>query len=146
MAGITFDADIKKIVDDIAEQQINKPIRMASIAATDEAIDDSPVLTGRFKGNWQAVINSTPDTFKSDASDADGSATAGAAESIINKFNIEDGDDFIYIFNNVAVDEGGEGLTYYAETVSYDNSGARARSILDAAELSFLEKFDSLNG
>lgn len=143
--GISIDKTFDSIVDEIIDDQINAPIRTASVAATDEAIDDSPVLTGRFKGNWQAVIDVEGSSFNSDASDADGSVTAGKAENVINKFDVKNGDGFIYIYNNVAVDDE-QGLTFYAETVSYDSSGARARSILDASELSFLETFDIASG
>lgn len=107
---------------------ITETVQDAVIEGTQFAIDDSPVDTGRFKGNWYAVIDTEGSDREYDVYDVDGSSTLSTASSVIRDFDASE-DDFIYIYNNVS-----DSQEDYAQTVSYDPTGGVAGDIMEQME------------
>lgn len=107
---------------------ISDTVQIAVGEGTEFAIDDSPVDTGRFKGNWYAVIDYEGSDREYDVYDIDGSSTLATARGEIDKYDARE-DDFIYIYNNVS-----DGTEDYAETVSWDYSGGVAGDIMEQME------------
>ena len=107
---------------------ISETVQVAAVDGTEFAIDDSPVDTGRFKGNWYAVIDKEGSDRQYDVYDIEGSSTLATARTEIDKYDARE-DDFIFIYNNVS-----DGTEDYAQTVSYDPTGGVAGDIMDQME------------
>lgn len=76
-------------------------------------VDDTPVDTGRLKGNWQMSLNSELDG-ETDELDADGSGVKNKAKSILASMTIDTKS--VYVSNNVP----------YAEAIEYGHSQLQA--------------------
>ena len=79
-----FDAEFRKATKVILDGS-EKVLRGVAIDIFGEVIHQSPVDTGRFKGNWQAALTK-PASGTVDATDPGGSATQGKANAVIAKF------------------------------------------------------------
>ena len=107
---------------------ISETVQVAGVEGTEFAIDDSPVDTGRFKGNWYAVVDEEGSERQYDVFDIEGSSTLSTASSEIREYDARV-DDFIFIYNNVS-----DGTEDYAQTVSYDPTGGVAGDIMEQME------------
>lgn len=115
--------DIDELYEDIGED-----IKKITDYSARYVIQASPVWTGLFKGNWNVSVNVEYDgSFIHE--DKDGANTLSKMQSDIAGFHFG-ADTVMYIQNNVYNEEDKE---YYAETVSWDASGARAENILHRA-------------
>lgn len=83
----------KKLVANASE----KTIRGTAIDLFRAIIVDTPVITGRLRGNWQASI-AQPITSELLVEDKQGSQTISNATNVANKFKITD---VLYLTNNV---------------------------------------------
>lgn len=83
----------KKLVVEASE----KTIRGTSISLFRQIIIDTPVITGRLRGNWQASI-SQPISTETVFVDTSGQQTISKAIAIANNFKITD---VLFLTNNV---------------------------------------------
>lgn len=111
---------LDEVVDSITEN-----IKMASYEGAEFAVDDSPVDTGRFKGNWYVSVGFDSSFRDENRYDAGGGSTMSLARSALDKYDASEAD-FIYIYNNVS-----DGEEDYASTVTYDYTESKATDIMD---------------
>jgi hypothetical protein len=83
----------KKLVADASE----RTIRAASIALFKAIITDTPVITGRLRGNWQASIGQ-PIGIEVPFTDKSGSTTVSKATGVANRFRVGE---HLFLTNNV---------------------------------------------
>lgn len=83
----------KKLVAEASE----KTIRGTAISLFSAIIMDTPVITGRLRGNWQASL-AKPITTATPFTDQGGSQTVSSASAVANSFKI---DNVLYLTNNV---------------------------------------------
>ena len=87
--------------DDLIRATVNfsghheKVIRGTLLSFTRRVIRETPVDTGRLRGNWQSSIN-IPKDNQLETMDKSGSSASGAAETALNKLEIGD----IFWFTN----------------------------------------------
>jgi len=113
---------------------ISKSINDAAAAV----MPASPEDTGRFKGNWNASIDGVGNNFDSNEFDTGlARGTVADIEQVTRQFTLKRNTS-ISLYNNVADVPG----NHYAATVSYDESGARARDIMDIATSESLRTLD----
>lgn len=93
---MSFGRDIKGF-SDMLSQAMDNIFKDVVINVGDSVIGFSPVLTGRFKGNWQMTINS-PATNSLNTYDPSGSATL--ADIVAKSQNLTAGQ-VAYIVNNL---------------------------------------------
>lgn len=123
--------DFKDAMNEAFDEFLDSVSETAQDAVADGvtfAVDDSPVDTGRFKGNWYAVVDSESNYRNEDKYDPSGDSTTYDAYSKIEQFDAKK-DDFIYVYNNVS-----DGEEDYASTVSFNTNEARARGIMEDFE------------
>ena len=120
--------DLASIIDEIAELE-NEVIEDAITQAGRIAVIGSPVNTGRFKGNWDVLIDGD-NSYQGSAStyDMDGSKTIQNIESDARLFDIRK-NKAITLFNNVYEQGGG----HYASTVRYDFTENTANELVETA-------------
>lgn len=119
---------LASIVDELAELE-NAVIEDAITQTGRIAVIGSPVNTGRFKGNWDVVIDG--ESFyqgKPSGYDLDGSKTIQGIASNAKLFDIRE-NKAITLFNNVN-EQGGE---HYASTVRYDYTQNTANELVETA-------------
>lgn len=81
-----FDAEFRKATKIILEGS-EKVIRGVAIDIFGEVIHQSPVDTGRFKGNWQTTLTK-PASGVVETLDPSGNSTQGKANAVIAKFKL----------------------------------------------------------
>lgn len=95
MAG-NFTLNIQRFVDK-AKGNIDLVVRRVSLDIFARVIQKSPVLTGRFKSNWQVAIGSIP-AGTLDLTDPSGSATISRVDAAVLQLKAGD---IIYLVNNL---------------------------------------------
>lgn len=102
-----FTLSVKKFVEK-TNGNINLVLRKFSLEALSFVIQMSPVLSGRFKGNWQAQIGSYP-TDSLLRTDKSGQITIGQVSAVVQTFT---SGSVLYMVNNVS----------YARALEYGHS------------------------
>jgi len=108
---------------DLVDEDIKK---VASVASR-YAVYASPVRSGLFKANWNASIDKEYNGQVSNSGDPSGASALGEMISNITKFTLKK-DSEIFIQNNVSNED-----AFYAETVSFDESGDTADKLVSKA-------------
>jgi hypothetical protein len=105
---VSFTSDLKKFQVSFSEAN-DEMIQGIEIALFSAVILDSPVDTGRFRGNWQATIN-TPATGTLTTLDPSGQKTTGQIVTFTEGLS---GGRITYLTNNLP----------YAQKLEYGYSG-----------------------
>lgn len=94
-----------------AEKQIGDDFRAMAIDLFSSIIEDTPVLEGRLKGNWNTSIGS-PDLNESDVKDPSGGMTTQKMQRVVLS---QKGEQPVFIANNLpyaeVIEMGGPGRT-----------------------------------
>lgn len=94
-----------------AEKQIGDDFRAMAIDLFSSIIEDTPVLEGRLKGNWNTSIGS-PDLNESDVKDPSGGMTIQKMQRVVLS---QKGEQPVFIANNLpyaeVIEMGGPGRT-----------------------------------
>jgi hypothetical protein len=93
---MTFSLDIKEFAEK-TERNVNDVKQTVAIDLFGSIIKSSPVDTGRFRGNWNASINS-PDLSASSSIDPSGQGSTSKMAQTIETSTV---DDTLYISNNL---------------------------------------------
>lgn len=110
---MSFSAQVTKWAIDQTDkmQQLNKAVVLALFNST---ILDSPVLTGRLRGNW-IITSDDPSTGTVEILDPQGSKTIKKVEDAVS--DIKSGEDFdLYLTNNLP----------YAYRIEFDGYSKKA--------------------
>lgn len=91
-----FSADLSRFKSKTANA-LDATRRAVAIKLFSAVINDTPVLTGRLRGNWQTSINS-PVVATLDNIDLNGASTINAAEATIARSKMSD---VLYLRNNL---------------------------------------------
>ena len=93
---MSFSKDLDKITLNLAGYAENM-VRATLFNLSYRIIKESPVDTGRFRGNWQASVN-TPKVTQLKRKDRTGTSTITAVNNVLGKFSM--GQTF-YLTNNL---------------------------------------------
>jgi hypothetical protein len=93
---MSFAKDLDKITLNLSGYAENM-VRATLFNLSYRIIKESPVDTGRFRGNWQASVN-TPKVTQLKRKDRTGTSTITAVNNVLEKFNM--GQTF-YLTNNL---------------------------------------------
>lgn len=94
-----------------AEKQIGDDFRAIALELFSSIIEDTPVLEGRLKGNWNTSIGS-PDLNETDVKDPSGGLTTQKMQRVVSSHK---GEQSVFIANNLpyaeVIEMGGPGRT-----------------------------------
>ena len=112
MAGIVnFNLEWMRAVD-TAKKTTEKTLKEAYARVFTDIVNDTPVDTGRLRGNWQTTLNGVPDGETGDL-DPSGDIARGRIQDALNDFKLGD---TVYFTNNAP----------YAEVIEYGHSQQKA--------------------
>lgn len=98
-------SDYKKQITAIKvgiDKHLSKTVRLTSLAVLGEVIKNTPVDTGRARGNWWLGINEVPAEVHAAENKAEGAALQNAAsQAATQKIGTYQPDQTIYISNNL---------------------------------------------
>ena len=106
---------------------VDQDIQKVASVASRYAVYASPVRSGLFKANWNASIDKEYDGQVSSSGDPSGASALNDMLSNIQQFTVKKDSD-IFIQNNVSNED-----SFYAETVSFDESGDTADKLVSKA-------------
>lgn len=97
-AAADFNSEVQKITKDLTETQLVLLHKKVGLEALRRIVIQTPVDTGRARGNWQVSIHAEPESFKASKKDQAGEGTINAGTAEINKVPAFG---TVYITNNV---------------------------------------------
>lgn len=120
---------LESLIDDIVDD-LDETIYVGLFAASDAAIDLSPVDTSRFKNAWRVGVDNYIAEESSNVYDLSGGAAQRIIADQVTDFSIINNDS-VTLYNNVLDPETDFN---YAQTVGYDFTGNKAFDLMSDTE------------
>ena len=125
-------SDLDLMVDDFIDL-VNGDVRKVASVASRYSVYASPVRSGLCKANWNVSIGDEYNGQVSSSGDPSGASALSDMNSTIDTFTLKT--DFkIFVQNNVSNED-----SFYAETVSFDQSGDTADKLVSKAVTTAVE-------